>query len=270
MTMLPQFQISKEENNRGLTYSDTDERISGNNFDLTRPTSLESKNSRKSILSGKMFDFHSKNNDTITPIKEQPKIVESPFEEIDKNQKFMPHSCNAIPTCMLNRIVNNYIRSADQNVPIVIYDCECWTDPTAVEIENPTNPGITIPFCARVELGLGVAMNKFIKTKYFQSQFNGFSTKNNLDVDPSFDEVLLDKEFSKTMVNIDLCTPELNISVRRKKFEDDSSNSLAQDEVENLFESSYVSLVISSIPKYCLPIQNANNTIEIESRNFFF
>ena len=108
------------------------------------------------------------------------------------------HRFDANPTRMLRHLLADYVRGAECAFPVALYDCECWETPDAIEAER--GPDATIPFCTRVELGLGAAIAEHTNTEDFATNFSGEGTSEGLSaVDAGLGEVLLDKAFVKAV-----------------------------------------------------------------------
>ena len=107
------------------------------------------------------------------------------------------HKFDANPSKMLRHLLGDYVRGAECVYPINLYDCECWESPDAIEMER--GPDVTVPFCMRVEFGLGAAVAEHTSTEDFTTNFSGEASAEGLGPDFSLYEVIQDKSFIKVV-----------------------------------------------------------------------
>jgi len=175
------------------------------------------------------------------------------------------HHLDAAPAKLLRYLLADYVRGAEFVFNVFVYDCECWESPDSVELDR--GPDLTIPFCERVELGLGAALADYTSKDDFQQGFIGEATAEGLGPDYSLDEVLCDKGFVKAVggaaPEVKLVTPELSVLMAPMDVDGQLRDS-PRDAIE-LADASYASFNVASVPRYTLPLSSARNSVAVES-----
>jgi hypothetical protein len=188
-----------------------------------------------------------------------------PGEEARAERVDRGHHLDAAPAKLLRHLLSDYVRGAEFVFNVFIYDCECWESPDTIDLER--GPDVTVPFCERVELGLGAALVDHSSTEDFQSGFIGEATSEGLGPDFSLDEMLQDKGFVKAVSgsapDVKICTPDLTVTMYPMDV-DGVMRDTARDALE-LADSAYLHLVVSSIPHFTLPLSSAKNAVTVES-----
>jgi hypothetical protein len=180
--------------------------------------------------------------------------------------KDIGHRLDANPSKLLRHLLTSYVRGAEVAWPVTVFDCECWESPDAIEMER--GPDLTIPFCVRVEIGLGAAIAEHTSTEDFTTNFVGEASNEGLGPDFSLSDILTDKSFVKAISGnpaiTKLVTPELSISMFRMDVDGNLHAGHMRDIME-LPDAAYLSLVIASTPRMTFPLSAANSTVAVES-----
>ena len=185
------------------------------------------------------------------------------YSAITSDMQHKKQKIDAVPGKLLRSLLESYVRNAQHQFPSVVYDCECWESPDAIEVDR--NPDITIPFCVRVEIGLWAAIAAQQSSFEFSTNFEGYSVGEGLGADASFEEILSDKTFLKSISgnasDLKITTPELVVNMYTMGIDGSLEDRFGLE----LADSHYLSLVVSSVPKFTFPNYFYGNTVGIES-----
>jgi hypothetical protein len=149
------------------------------------PTTAETRQQRSSR--GSVDEGKKKNKKTVSKNEEENENKEPSSPWIDNGTK-APN-----PIRMLQELMQDYIRSAKQILPICIFDCQCWeeecNDGEDDDEERP--PDITIPFCMGAEIGIRA------RAELYRLNTKDEKIKQELD-DNSLDSIIGSRGFRKS------------------------------------------------------------------------
>lgn len=184
------------------------------------------------------------------------------FNALASDMPQRKHRLDATPAKLLRPLMENYIRGAKSVFPVTVYDCECWESPDAIEVDR--NPDVTVPFCVRVELGLGAAVAAHTSSLEFTTNAENRTSGDGLGPELGFDELLNDKTFIKAISgnnpDLKISTPELTVSMYTMGID----GTLDDRYVLELADSHYLSLIIASVPKFTFPSESNKNSVGVE------
>jgi len=167
-----------------------------------------------------------------------------------------------VPEKLLRPLLESYVREACHVFPVTVYDCECWESPDAIEVDR--NPDVTVPFCVRVEIGLGAAIAAHASSLEFTTNFGGQSVVEGLGVDPTLEEMLNDKGFLKnisgTNPDLKITTPELTVSMYSMGVDGTIDDRFKLE----LADSQYLSLTVASVPRYTVPSEQNRCIVAVD------
>lgn len=196
------------------------------------------------------FQHEVQDTDSVLEALEEP----GGFDKLQQQQDAKRHKFDAVPGKLLRPLLENFVRQAQHELKVNVFDCECWESIDSIEADR--NPDVTIPFVSRVELGLHCAvqqMNNQLQEQHTQMM----QSEDDLVDQLGLEAMLVDKHFIKSVsgganAELKITTPELTVHMYTMGVNGVLLDSKTSTGLE-LADASYLSLTLANAPKYTWP-----------------
>ena len=180
-----------------------------------------------------------------------------------KQESFSKETPVVGPCGKYRETLQNYVSNAHENVPIAVFDCECWINSDVMDTHTADEePYVKIPFCCRAELGVKAAAARFASVEAISGAGKTVDKDDDCNqgygkLIPELAQVLLDRNFVRTGVGPGLTG---NMCIHYSMEE----TGLPKVKSGALDENSYASISISNCPAYTLPTKKNDFRVEAE------